>query len=409
MTSLVLPASGTPSLALLVLGGSSGRVEEQRARVLAGHGIAALAVPWFGAPGLPDTPRRVPLESLLPHLDRLASVAPRIGVLGTSFGAEAALLLGVRDPRVALVAALAPTSVVWQTADLDDRDRPIDDAKWTWRGERVVGVPYVDQTAGGDFPDARTVHEASLAACADPAPYGSRSRRSPARCWSAPAVTTGSGRPSASARRSSRGGAPPAGTRRTSSTATPGTGSCCPARTPPRTGRGSRAAAPPRRTPSTAAPCWRRCVHTKLDQLSRLSAMTIDILPLPDVENAEVVVPAPAPGPGNWAGAASATLVDGDVWLTYRVRRPIAEGRGVSTVVARSSDGVHFETVSEVWRDDFGAESFERPVVLRRPDGGWRLYVSCATPGLQALVDRGDRRRHPGGLPHRRPHRRRRG
>ena len=34
-----------------------------------------------------------------------------------------------------------------------------------------MGVPYVDQTAGGDFPDARTVHEASLAACADPAPY----------------------------------------------------------------------------------------------------------------------------------------------------------------------------------------------------------------------------------------------
>jgi hypothetical protein len=109
--------------------------------------------------------------------------------------------------------------------------------------------------------------------------------------------------------------------------------------------------------------------------------MTVDLLPLPDVASAEVVVPAPAPGPGNWAGAASATLVDGEVWLAYRVRRPIAEGRGVSTVVARSGDGVRFATVSEVWRDDFGAESFERPVVLRRPDGGWRLYVSCATPG----------------------------
>lgn len=171
MTSIVLPGSGTPSLALLVLGGSSGRVEEQRARVLAGHGIAALAVPWFGAAGLPDTPRRVPLEVLLPHLNRLASVAPRIGVLGTSFGAEAALLLGVRVPGVDLVAALAPTSVVWQTADLDADDRPVDDVKWTWRGEPVPGVAYVDQTAGGDFPDARSVHEASLAACADPAPY----------------------------------------------------------------------------------------------------------------------------------------------------------------------------------------------------------------------------------------------
>ena len=171
MTTLVLPVSATPSLALLVLGGSSGRVEEQRSEVLAGHGIAALAVPWFGAVGQPDTPRRVPLESLLPHLDRLASVAPRTGVLGTSFGAEAALLLGVRVPGISLVAALAPTSVVWQTGDLDDRGRPIDDAKWTWWGERIVGVPYVDQTAGGDFPDARTVHEASLASCPDPARF----------------------------------------------------------------------------------------------------------------------------------------------------------------------------------------------------------------------------------------------
>ena len=50
-------------------------------------------------------------------------------------------------------------------------------------------------------------------------------------------------------------------------------------------------------------------------------------------------------------------------------------------VVARSTDGISFEPVCEVLRDDFGAESFERPVVVRRPDGGWRLYLSCATPG----------------------------
>jgi hypothetical protein len=49
-------------------------------------------------------------------------------------------------------------------------------------------------------------------------------------------------------------------------------------------------------------------------------------------------------------------------------------------VVARSRDGVRFETVSTVHRDAFGAESFERPVVLRTPEGAWRLYVSCATP-----------------------------
>jgi hypothetical protein len=102
---------------------------------------------------------------------------------------------------------------------------------------------------------------------------------------------------------------------------------------------------------------------------------------LPRYDDAEVVVPAPASGPGNWAGAASATLVDGDVWLTYRVRRPLDEGRGVSVGVARSEDGVTFRPVAEVHRDAFGAASFERPVIVAKPEGGWRLYLSCATPG----------------------------
>jgi hypothetical protein len=103
--------------------------------------------------------------------------------------------------------------------------------------------------------------------------------------------------------------------------------------------------------------------------------------PLPTLDDARVVVPAPGNGPGNWAGAASAVLVDGVTYLTYRLRRPLVEGRGVATAVARSTDGVTFEPVCEVHRDDFGAESFERPVIVQRPDGGWRLYLSCASPG----------------------------
>lgn len=99
----------------------------------------------------------------------------------------------------------------------------------------------------------------------------------------------------------------------------------------------------------------------------------------PDV--AEVVVAAPGAGPGNWAGAASAAHHDGTFYLAYRVRRPLTEGRGVSVVVARSADGVGFEPVCEIGRDRFGAESLERPAIVRRPDRGWRLYLSCATPG----------------------------
>ena len=102
-------------------------------------------------------------------------------------------------------------------------------------------------------------------------------------------------------------------------------------------------------------------------------------LNLPDLADAQIVVAAPAAGPGNWAGAASAVIVDGVYWLTYRVRRPLVEGRGVTVTVARSDDGIAFETVAEVHRDQFGSESFERPVLVPLPGGGWRLYLSCAT------------------------------
>jgi hypothetical protein len=104
-------------------------------------------------------------------------------------------------------------------------------------------------------------------------------------------------------------------------------------------------------------------------------------LPVPSYDDAvAVAVPAPGPGPGNWAGAASAVRVGDTIWLTYRVRRPVEQGRGVAVVVARSSDGVAFEKVAVVHREAFACESFERPVLVPLPEGGWRLYLSCATP-----------------------------
>ena len=74
-------------------------------------------------------------------------------------------------------------------------------------------------------------------------------------------------------------------------------------------------------------------------------------------------------------------LVDGVIWLTWRVRRPLTDGRGVSVIVARWEDGEHVEQVTEVHRETFGAESLERPVLMPVGELGWRLYLSCATPG----------------------------
>lgn len=112
-----------------------------------------------------------------------------------------------------------------------------------------------------------------------------------------------------------------------------------------------------------------------------IADMSLGAVTVPTYDDPRVVVPAPAAGAGNWAGAASAVLVDGVYWLTYRVRRPLSEGRGVTVVVARSDDGERFAPVAEVHRDAFGCESFERPVLVPVPGVGWRLYLSCATPG----------------------------
>ncbi|HET6529187.1 MAG TPA: hypothetical protein VFH03_01020 [Actinoplanes sp.] len=106
-------------------------------------------------------------------------------------------------------------------------------------------------------------------------------------------------------------------------------------------------------------------------------------LPLPRWDDSVVVVDPPGDEPGAWSGAPSTIVADGDIWLAYRLRLPIGAGRGISNVVARSHDGVSFTVVAEIGKDRFGAESLERPALVRTPGGRWRLYVSAATPGTK--------------------------
>jgi len=109
----------------------------------------------------------------------------------------------------------------------------------------------------------------------------------------------------------------------------------------------------------------------------------ISTLPLPRWEDSTVVVDPPGDEPGAWSGAPSSIVADGYVYLAYRLRLPIGEGRGIANVVARSADGISFTPVAEVSKDHFGAESLERPALVRTPEGRWRLYVSAATPGTK--------------------------
>jgi hypothetical protein len=110
-----------------------------------------------------------------------------------------------------------------------------------------------------------------------------------------------------------------------------------------------------------------------------VSAELIPAMPLPALHGAHVVVAPEDRGPGSWAGGPSALQSDGRIYLAYRLRRPIGEGRGFRNVVAVSDDGLHFQELARVEREQFGAESLERPALVVTPDGRWRMYVSCAT------------------------------
>ena len=101
--------------------------------------------------------------------------------------------------------------------------------------------------------------------------------------------------------------------------------------------------------------------------------------PLPGMGRMAVAVTAPGRGRGWWAGSPSAALdTDGTYVIAYRVRTG-EHGRG-STVVARSRDGERFTTVATLEQARFGAQSMERPALVRTETGRWRLYVCSASP-----------------------------
>lgn len=145
---LFLPAwaqqTGARLPAVIVLSGSGGGFDVDKAAVLSRHGFATMALAYFGLPSLPGWLHRVPLEyvesalrwlALQPEID-----AERIAVLGVSRGAELALLTAARSNMIRVIVAYAPSSVVW---DSGGRDKSSGQAipAWTWRGEPIASAP----------------------------------------------------------------------------------------------------------------------------------------------------------------------------------------------------------------------------------------------------------------------------
>lgn len=163
------PDGGGNGTGVLVLSGSSGRVERERAQVLASAGVTALTYRWFGGPDGPEGICEYPLESFSWAVERLAAQCDRVVLMGSSKTAEAFLLYAADDPRVDAVVALAPSHVAWANVGpgSDGAVRPCR-SSWTRGGVPVPFVPYDDDIAVDTDPPAfEPVYRGSLRTFAD--------------------------------------------------------------------------------------------------------------------------------------------------------------------------------------------------------------------------------------------------
>lgn len=132
--------------AVLLLGGSEGGLGPVRtATTLQSAGYSVLQLSYFRAPGQSPTLERIPLEMFdqaLAWLKARPEVdAARIGIIGTSKGAEAALLVASRNPDVKAVVAGLPSSVVWPGVDWENRGKRIPDSSWSVGGQPLPLLP----------------------------------------------------------------------------------------------------------------------------------------------------------------------------------------------------------------------------------------------------------------------------
>lgn len=144
--------------ALILLGGSEGgSLITRDAPVYASRGFAVLALPYYSPPTwgpsgpgpaeLPALPRafaNIPVDRLQQARDWLAAQpevdASRIGVVGTSKGAEFALLAGTRMPWIRAIAAIVPSDVVWE--GWGEGTTPGQVSSFAWQGRPLPFVPY---------------------------------------------------------------------------------------------------------------------------------------------------------------------------------------------------------------------------------------------------------------------------
>ena len=148
VASFCLPSTPGKHPGVIVLGGSEGGIDwtMPTAILLAEQGYAALALAYFGLEHLPQKLEEIPLEYFKQAIDWMGSNASvessRIGLIGTSKGGEAALLVSATYPEISAVVAYGPSDVVFQCLNFRGFRGPVEKSSWTLDGQPLPFVPY---------------------------------------------------------------------------------------------------------------------------------------------------------------------------------------------------------------------------------------------------------------------------
>jgi dienelactone hydrolase len=140
---LYRPGDDRKHTAVILLGGSEGGFPTPQGAILASRGFVVLALAYFGTNGLLAAMQRIPIEyfgkaihlmQLLPDVQ-----GATISIIGSSRGAEAALIVGSTYPEVNGVVAASASHVRWEGATA--KMLPGGPA-WTYEDKPLAYVPF---------------------------------------------------------------------------------------------------------------------------------------------------------------------------------------------------------------------------------------------------------------------------
>lgn len=140
--------------ALIVLSGSEGGFRHEQAALLASEGYVAFALAYFihNQREYTDLPHEYPSKIYNIHLEYFKNAidylqqqpnvdANKIGIVGTSRGAELALLLGTVFPELCCVVAYVPNHAVQAAFGPSDHLKDETEPSWTYREKPIACSP----------------------------------------------------------------------------------------------------------------------------------------------------------------------------------------------------------------------------------------------------------------------------